>query len=290
MKQCPTCNHLYDDDSLDYCLDDGATLILQDHSDDATPVMPAGVVHGEPEADPEPKPVVAKTKRPVRKPASAPPQRPALTSTNKAMIAAGVAVVLGVLLIVWMYKFPRSQTVSLSAEDMTLIAEDQSPQIRTRLATDEAFRKDFANNLRQLLAVADAARTTAVEYKRKNSDGTTTTEKKPISERAEIKRQLDLMRAVVIAENYFKSQQANQSAPATPMCGRRESTNSSQPANQAKFDQLLPIKAENPQMAGGDIPPEQIKQVRQELGKVLVGEQKGVKAGLDQKRKVQLQI
>jgi parvulin-like peptidyl-prolyl isomerase len=99
-------------------------------------------------------------------------------------------------------------------------------------------------------------------------------------------------RAVVIAENYFKSQQANQSAPATPNVPDAEIDEFfKQPANQAKFDQFIAdAKAENPQMAGGDIPPEQIKQVRQELGKVLVGEQKGVKAGLDQKRKVRLQI
>ena len=30
MKQCPTCNRTYSDDSLTYCLDDGSVLLIQD--------------------------------------------------------------------------------------------------------------------------------------------------------------------------------------------------------------------------------------------------------------------
>lgn len=195
-----------------------------------------------------------------------------MTSTTKALIAGGVAIVFSVALIVWMTK--RSQVVNLSSEDMALIAEDQSPQIRNRLASDEAARKDFAKNLRELLAVADAAKVSKID------------------ERPAIKRQLDLMRSVVIAENYFKSQQENQSGPPTPNVTDAEVDEFFKlPANQAKFDQFIKdAQAENPQMAGKEIPPEQIKQVRQQLGQVLVGEQRGLKVGLDQKRKVQLQI
>jgi len=215
-----------------------------------------------------------------------------LNSTNKALIAAAVAVVFAVGLIVWQVKSRRNQLVNLSSEDMSLIAEDQSPQIRTRLATDEGARKDFAKNLRELLAVADAARTTPVDVKKQNPDGTTTTVREIVADRPEVKRQLDLMRAVVIAENYFKSQQANQSGPPTPNVADAEIDEFfKQPVNQAKFDQFIKdAQSENPQMAGKEIPPEQLKQVRQQLGQVLVGEQKGVKAGVDQKRKVQLQI
>jgi len=197
-----------------------------------------------------------------------------LTATTKALIAAAVAVVFAVALIAWQIKAKRGQAANLSPEDVALIAEDQSPQIRTRLATDESARKDFAKNLKELLAVAEAAKQNKVD------------------ERPEVKRQLDLMRSVVIAEDFFKSQQANKSGATTPNVPEPEIDEFfKQPANQAKFDQFIKdAQKKNPQMAATEIPPEQLKQVRQQLGQVLVGEQKGVKAGVDQKRKVQLQI
>ena len=197
-----------------------------------------------------------------------------MTSTNKALIAAVVAVLFAVGLIFWISSGKRSQVVNLSPDDMTLIAEDQSPQIRGRLATDETFRKEFAKNLRQLLAVADAAKL------------------KKVDERPDIQRRLALMRAVVIAENYFKSQQPNKSAQATPNVTDAEVEEFfKQPGNQAKFDQFIKdAQAQNPQMAGKEIPPEQLKQVKQQLGQVLIGEQRGIKAGLENKRQVQLLI
>ena len=67
-----------------------------------------------------------------------------MTSTNKALIAAAIAVVFAVGLIYWQFMPRRHQPANLSAEDMTLIAEDQSPQIKARLASDEAERKEFA--------------------------------------------------------------------------------------------------------------------------------------------------
>ncbi len=109
-----------------------------------------------------------------------------MTSTTKAWIAAAVAVVFSAGLIAWQVKARRTEIVNLSAEDMALIAEDQPPQFRSRLASDEAARKDFAENLKSLLAVAEEARA------------------KGVGGKPEIKRQLDLVRAVVIAENYVE--------------------------------------------------------------------------------------
>src|SRR5437762_9314787 len=102
------------------------------------------------------------------------------------MIAAGVAFVFAVALIAWQIKAHRNQAFNFSAEDMALIAEDQSPQIKARLATDEASRKEFAKGIRELLAVAEAARQSKIDL------------------RPEIAHQMDLMRSVVIADNYFK--------------------------------------------------------------------------------------
>jgi peptidyl-prolyl cis-trans isomerase C len=193
-----------------------------------------------------------------------------LTSTKKAWIAAGVAVLFSIGLIVWQVKARRAEAVNLTAEDMAMIAEDQPPQVRARLASDEAARKDFADNLRSLFAVAEEART------------------KGIGNKPEIKRQLELVRSVVIAENFFKSQEGTAGAPQVSEQEVEEFFK--QPANTAKFDQFIAdAKAKNPQMAG-QIPEEQIKQVRSQLGQVLIGETKGIAAGTDKQRSVQLQI
>lgn len=194
-----------------------------------------------------------------------------MNSTTKAWIAAAVAVVFAGALIVWQVKARRSEVVNLSAEDMALIAEDQSPQFRAKLATDEATRKSFAEDLHKLLAVADEARA------------------KGIANKPEVKRQLDLVRSVVVAENYFKSQNTG---PAGPNISEPEVEEFfKQPANQAKFDQFVnDAKAKNPQLAGGEIPEEQLKQVKRQLGQVLIGEQRAIAAGADKKRSVDLQV
>jgi parvulin-like peptidyl-prolyl isomerase len=194
-----------------------------------------------------------------------------LTSTTKALIAAAVAVVFALGLIVWQVKARRSETLNLSAEDMAMIAEEQAPQFRTRLASDANARKDFADDLRKLLAVAEEART------------------KGVGNKPEVKRQLDLVRSVVIAENYFKSQGAGETGP--NISDQEVEEFFKQPANQQKFDAFVAdAKAKNPQLAGGQIPEEQMKQVKKQLGQVLIGEQKAVAAGVDKQRNVELQI
>lgn len=193
-----------------------------------------------------------------------------MTSITKALIAAGVAIVFALGLIVWQVKARRSEAVNLTAEDMALIAEDQSPQFRSRLATDETARKEFADDLKKLLAVAQEARA------------------KGIANKPEVKRQLDLVRSVVVAENYFKSQGGG----APPNITEQEVDEFfKQPANQAKFDQFInDAKAKNPQLASGQIPEEQLKQVKRQLGQVLIGESRGIANGIDKQRPVDLQI
>lgn len=178
--------------------------------------------------------------------------------------------VFALALIFWQVKARRSEAVNLTAEDMSLIAEDQSPQFRTRLASDANARKEFAEDLKKLFAVAEEART------------------KGVADKPEMKRQLELVRSVVIAENYLKGQGA---AGATNISEQEIDDFFKQPGNQAKFDQFInDAKAKNPQLAGGQIPEEQMKQVKRQLGQVLIGETKGVAAGVDKQRPVLLQI
>ncbi len=215
-----------------------------------------------------------------------------MNSTTKALVAAGVAVAFAVALIGWQIKAKHRGSISnLTAEDMSLIAEDQPPQYKARLASDESARKDFAKNIKELLAVAEEARVTPIEVKTPKPDGTFDVKRELITDRADVRRQMDLMRTVVIAESYFKQQQGAANGPPTPNVPAAEvEAFFKQPANQAKFDQFIKdAQSKNPQMAG-QFPEEQMKQIKEQLGQMLIGEEKGVRAGLDSKREVQLQI
>lgn len=194
-----------------------------------------------------------------------------MNSKNKALIAAAVAVIFSIGLIAWQVKARRVEAVNLTAEDMALIAEDQSPQHRATLASDEKARKEFAEDIRKLLAVAEEARAKGVD-------------KTP-----EMKRQLRIARAVVIAESYFKSKGADVSKP--NFTEQEVEEVFKVPDNKTLFDELVnDAKARNPQLASGQIPEDQLKMFRSQLGEVLLGEQKGIAAKVDQSRATQLQI
>src|SRR5215207_717795 len=114
-----------------------------------------------------------------------------LTSTRKALIAAAVAIVFSAGLIFWQVKARKAGPVELSAEDMALIAEDQPAQMRARLAADEAARKDFAQDVRRLLAVAEEAQING------------------FANAPDMKRQLEFQKASVIAQFYFEQHGEN---------------------------------------------------------------------------------
>ena len=192
-----------------------------------------------------------------------------MSSTNKALIAGAIAVVFAVGLIFWQFGSRRHQPANLSAEDMALIAEDQQPQFKARLSSSEAARKEFAKQVRELLAVAEEARV------------------KGVGNSPEMKSKVQLMRAFTIAQSYFKSQQANAAVgPPSPNVSDTEIDQYFKMAtNQAKFDQFM-----KDAQSKGPIPPEQIRQFEHQFGEAMVGERKGIEAGIDRKRTTQLQI
>ncbi|HYV25197.1 MAG TPA: peptidylprolyl isomerase [Pyrinomonadaceae bacterium] len=191
-----------------------------------------------------------------------------MNSTTKAWIAAGVGIVISIGLIFWQVRASHAAPISLTADDMTQIATDQSPQARQRLASDDAARRDFAKNLRELISVAEEARAKGIAY------------------RPEIKRQMDLVRAIVISQNYSESQPT-----AAPPSAADIDAFFKEPGQEERFQQFVAdAKASNPMMAGQQIPDEQMKEIRRQLASVLLGERKGVAAGLDKKRNVELQI
>jgi parvulin-like peptidyl-prolyl isomerase len=191
-----------------------------------------------------------------------------LNSTTKAWIAAAVAVVASIGLIVWQVRARRHEPVNLSAEDMSTIVEDFPARDRARLASDEKARKDLAENLKILLALAEEARA------------------KGYGNNPEVKEQIEVMRAQVISEGYFKSKN---SAP-TSITDQEIEDFFKQPTNQHKLDELLKMIKGSPQLAGQPIPDEQLKAVKQEFGRTLIGEQKGIAEGVDRQRPVELQL
>ena len=191
-----------------------------------------------------------------------------MNSTRKALIAAAVAVVFSLGLIFWVVKAKRGP-VELTAEDMTMLAEDQPAQMRARLASDETARKDFALDVRRLLAVAEEAQAHGVD-------------KAP-----DMKRQLEFQKASVIAQYYFEKQgENNADIPDTEVDEYFKV-----PENQKKFDQIIAdAKAKDPQFAAQEIPPEQLNMLKQRLGRIYLAEKKAMEQGLDKKPEVKLQM
>jgi parvulin-like peptidyl-prolyl isomerase len=192
-----------------------------------------------------------------------------LNSTRKALIAAAVAIIFCAGLIFWQVKARKVGPVELTSEDMAVIAEEQPAQIRARLAADEAARKDFAQELRRWLALAEEAQAHGVD-------------KAP-----DMKRQLELQRASIIATYYFEQQGEN-----GPNVSDEEVTQFfKDPTYEQKFQQLITdIKAKDPQFASQEIPQQELDQFKQRVGRVYLGEKRGVEQGVDKKPQVRLHV
>jgi foldase protein PrsA len=181
-----------------------------------------------------------------------------------------VAVIFAMGLIFWQVKARKSGPVELTPEDMAIIAEDQPPQMRARLATDEAARKEFAQDVRRLLAVAEEAETNGVA----NSP--------------DMKRQLEFQKASVIAQYYFEKQGESGTGDITDA---QVDEFFKEPKNQQKFDQIIAdAKSKDPQFAAQEIPPEQLKMLKQRLGRIYIAEKKAIDQGLEKKPEVRLQM
>lgn len=192
-----------------------------------------------------------------------------MNSTRKALIAAAVAIVFSAGLIFWQVKARKEGPVELSPEDMALIAEDQPAQMRARLAVDEAARKDFAQDVRRLLAVAEEAQAHGVDRS------------------PDMKRTLEFQKASVIAQYYFEQQGEN----GPDITDNEVDEFFKQPTNQHKFDQIIAdAKSKDPQFAAQEIPPEQMNMLKQRLGRIYIAEKKGLDQGLDKKPAVRLQM
>lgn len=192
-----------------------------------------------------------------------------MNSTRKALIAAAVAIVFAAGLIFWQVKGRNAAPVELTAADMTLLAEQQPPQMRARLAVDEAARKEFALDVKRLLAVAEEAANHGVDRT------------------PEMKRQLEFQKASVVAQYY--SQELGDKAPEITDAEVEEFFK--QPVNQHKFDQIIAdAKSQDPQLKNQEIPAEQLKMFKDRLGRIFIAEKRALDQGMDKKPEVKLQM
>ena len=191
-----------------------------------------------------------------------------MNSTKKAYIAAAVAILFAAGLIFWQVKARRPGPVELTPEDMSLIAEDQPAQMRARLASDESARKDFAQDVRRLLAVAEEAREHGVDRK------------------PDIRRQVEFQKASILAQFYFE--QMGDKGPDIP--DKDVEDFFKEPINQQKFDQIISdAKSKDPQLAKQEIPKEQLDMLKGRLGRIYIAERRAKEQGLDKKPAVRIQ-
>lgn len=202
-------------------------------------------------------------------------KRSLLSATAKGLIAAGLAVLFASVIIVWLVVKARSAPlVNLTAEDMALIVEDQPAQMRARLASSDKERKDLAENIKQLLAIAEESRAAGFEN------------------RPDIKRQLELGRAQIIAQAYAEKQQkgGGTANPDQIVSPAEVEAFLKEPGQDKRFNQFVEdAKATNPTM-GAQMQGEQLENLKKDWASVYIAERKGIAAGVDKDRKTQLQI
>ncbi len=210
---------------------------------------------------------------PVRK--AQPTAHSRLSATAKGLIAAGVAIALAAGLIVWQVKASRAKSINLTAQDMELLAKDQDPRLQMQLSSSEEARKEFAKNLREMLALGEEARAAG------------------IAEKPEIKRQIALMRSLIIANAFLKKKQQEQPgvSPFSSIPQAEVDAFLKEPGADQKFQQFL----EDAQglgliPAGQQLSEAQLTQVKTQWAQVFVAERKAIQAGLDKERNVELQL
>lgn len=198
-----------------------------------------------------------------------------MSATTKALIAAGVAILFAVGLVVWQVKAGRKGAVNLTAQDLETIVEGFPPQAKAQLAESPETRKEFAKDLREMLALAEEAK----------AEG--------FADRPEMQRQLSLASSLVIGQNYLEEQRkaapGGQPAAAAGITQAETEAFLAEPGQDKKFEEFInDAKTRNPQ--AGELPEAQKQQLKQQWAQIMVAERKGRQAGMDKNRRVQLQI
>ena len=198
-----------------------------------------------------------------------------MKATTKAIIAVLVAVFASVGLIFWQATRSRAAALtSLTPEDMSLIAESLGPGQQSRLASSPDERKKFAEDIKQILAVAAEARA------------------KGVADKPEVKRQLEAMKMLVVEQAFVKKQRDANAKPDDYRPKQEEiDAYLKDPKNTQQADQYLDdLKTLGLVPDNQPITDEVKEQFRQQWAPMALMAQKGRSAGVENDRATQLQI
>jgi serine/threonine protein kinase len=167
---------------------------------------------------------------------------------------------------------PKATATVISAEDMKTIVEGFPPQAQAQLARDPETRKQFAKDLREMLALGEEAR--ALGY----------------ADKPEVQRQLSLARSVAIGQSYLEAQgkKTPGASPTTSIPQAEIDAFLKETEQDKNFEEFIAdTKARSPET---ELTEATKKDLKQQWAQLMVAERKGREAGLDKTRRMQLQI
>lgn len=198
-----------------------------------------------------------------------------MKATTKAIIAVLVAVLAAVGLIFWQATRSRANGLtSLTPEDMSVITGTLGPQERARLAASPEERKKLSEDLKQVLALAAEARS------------------KGLADKPEVKRQLEAVRMLIVAQMYMKKQRDANAKPEEikPKQEEIDAYLKDEKNVQAADQYLDDLKKIGLVPEGREITEEDKTQFRQQWAPMSILAQKAKAAGIESDRETQLQI
>ncbi len=170
---------------------------------------------------------------------------------------------------------PAAAAVRLTPQDMALVIDGLGfpAEVRAQLSANADERRAFARDVRQMLAAAEEAK--AAGY----------------AARPPLKLQLELSRAFIIAQAYAKSRGQGGAAPTGEAVTPAEiDAFLKEPTTAAEFALFLEDYNQNRPDKGAPVSEQQRAELSRNYGRVMVGQRKGLAAGLDRRRQTQLLI
>jgi parvulin-like peptidyl-prolyl isomerase/RNA polymerase subunit RPABC4/transcription elongation factor Spt4 len=209
-------------------------------------------------------------------PKTARPSAGGMSATAKALIAAGVAVVLALGFLVWQLKGRGNEAINVTSDDMAqIVSSVVPPQGLSQLAKDAEQRKEFAKQIRQVLAIGQEAR--AAGY----------------ADKPEVQRQLETMKTFVLAQMYSEKQKKAGVTNPEQLVSNQEIENFiKEPGQQQRFDQFLQdVQTMGLLPSASGISDQQKEQIEKNMwGPAQVLARKAQTAGVDKERATQLMM
>lgn len=282
MKTCPTCSRTFED-TFTFCLADGtllnapfdpqATLIIPEprQTQPPTDVLNVSTKHDYPTEILHP---FVAFEQPVKK------------SKRIPLLIGGIAALLVSATVIFFVVYRKTsqsssataqsyaaKDINISADDMALISSSFPPQARTKLATDPVERKKIANDMLQLIALAEEAKTEGLDSK------------------PQVKRALDMARTAAISQEYLSRQQGTDSSSLTSqnIPAAEVERFFKEQGQEEKFQQFLKDAVDSGQTPS--IPQgTQLENLKKQWAEIYIVERKAVAAGIDKERKTELAV